>query len=40
MKVAAAAPYIVKRPDGTNYFAPAADWLDLGGTNFVLNPAP
>ena len=29
----------VNRPDGTNYFAGGADWLD-GTANFVLNPAP
>ena len=40
MKLDAATPHIVKRPDGTNYFAPGADWLDPAGTNFVLNPAP
>jgi hypothetical protein len=40
MKVdAAATPHIVKRADGTNYFAGGADWLDPAA-NFVLNPAP
>jgi len=28
---------IVKRPNGTNYFAPDVDWLDAA-SNFVLNP--
>lgn len=33
------ATHTVKRPDGTNYFSPGADWLDASA-NFTINPAP
>ena len=30
--------FTVNRPDNTNYFSPATNWLDA--TNIVLDPAP